>query len=171
MKRTILILIFSLATFTLCSCNNIEEIYGTYVFDEVVYLSELNSVTADYKAEQMADTKYIISENSFEMISPRGADYSSKTQSITYKNEKLDKEQLHSLKMMLDSFFNGTDVTVPQYSKAYKYTLYSEFNGKSSKMKPYIYTMDDEIWVVNYVDNTADHSDLIMSIYKLKQID
>ncbi len=167
MKKTILILlVFSLIICQFGCSNNEKTIYGTYTFDKIIYLSGLSSSTPDYLAEKKAGTKYIINEDSFEIIYPRVADNNHKRK-VNYKREKISKKQTESLVKLFNSY-NFSTVSINKYKKKYKYTMYNEYLGETKKMAPYIYTMDDEVWVVNYVDNTADNSDIVMSIYKLK---
>lgn len=168
MKRIVLLILALSLPLCLFGCGNTKNIYGTYEFETVIFLSALSSASPDFKSEQMQGTNYIIKENSFETIPPKGDDYSSKYDNITYEKTKLSKRQL---KLIEDNLLGFNDqISITHYKKAYQYALYKDNNSKANKPTPYIFEMDDEIWIVNYVDNTADHSNTIISIYKLNRV-
>ena len=151
MKR-IGILIFLLLILSGCS-NNSEQIFGTYVFKEVSYLSPLSSSTKDYIKEHMVGVEYTIepelfkvkyAENSVEIISP------------SYVKENIPKDinklsNIHS--------FIGNEVKN-------QYTILNK-DGRKTHLRLYI--SSDCLWVASYADNTADGSEIIMYIYKLSK--
>jgi uncharacterized lipoprotein NlpE involved in copper resistance len=150
--KKIVILIFLLLILSGCS-NNSEQFFGTYVFEEVSYLSPLSSSTEDYIKEQMSGVEYTISqdlfkiqydENTMEIISPN------------YVRESIPQEttvlsNIHS--------FIGNEVK-------YQYTI---LDKDESKTHLRLYISSDYTWVASYADNTADGSEIIMHIYKLSK--
>lgn len=128
-----------------------RDFYSTYTFEEVSYLSPLSSSTIDYINGRMAGTKYIIEPDIFKIDSP---DNMVEIISPNYVKEEIqnglsDLFDVHTL--------NGTEIE-------YQYTIYNK-DGKRTNWRLYVST--DNLWIASYVDNTANGSEIVMSIYKL----
>lgn len=156
MKRITFLLLMITATGILFACSNKSQngIYGKYEFDKLIYNSLLSSSTPEYVESHMKGTEYIINEGSFEIISP-DSDY--KIDKPTYEKEKLTDDFIQSMN-------NIDKVSISDYKEKYRYSIYAA----DEKINYYLYSLDDELWIGGYADNTANSTDIIMYLYKLK---
>ena len=154
MKKLLSVVAGLLLIVGLTSCNNyLTNFYGTYTFDKVSYLSPVSSATVDYLEEKMAGTRYTIKNDLFKI---EFDDATIEIVSPTYTKEELPK---------LDEMVDAACVIGNEIE--YQYTIYNE-DGSNSGWR--LYASSDTLWVSSYVDNTADGSEIILFIYKLKPI-
>ena len=115
------------------------------------YLSPLSSLTINAKNTQMIGTKYTINASIFEIES---ANDTFTVLSPRYVKEAVPKD----LTIFADvrSFIDKDD--------QYQYNIYQE-NASKTHLRLYLY--DDAILIASYADNTADGSEIIMSICKI----
>lgn len=161
MKRKILFIIVTLLATLILGCNNTKrgEIYGKYKFNDVIYLSSLSSSSIDYIKDNMLKAEYNIEKDNFKIISNEVNYEISKP---IYKKKKMNEDME---KAFSESVLNA--VSIKSYKDKYQYTI---LNSENVKTNFYIYSLDDEVWIGYYVDNTADNSDILMYIYKLEKI-
>ncbi|WBW95197.1 hypothetical protein [Oceanirhabdus sp. W0125-5] len=163
MKKIILLslLFFFVSSLIGCSKDNDLAISGKYEFDSIVYLSPLSSSSKDYLNKKMKGTVYTINKDSFKAVSSENHYEISK---LTYKRNKMDDELVQAFN---DSVWDSSwgNISISEYKERYKYSIYNEQN---EKINFYLYSMDEELWIASYTDNTANNSEIIMSIYKLK---
>jgi hypothetical protein len=155
-KRAFIIIIglISLVYLSGCSIRDEHNIYGTYKFEKVSYLSPLSSSTIDFVNDQMEDTKYTIQADLFKIESK---EYTVEFSSPKYVKEKVQK----------DSSVLSSDIDTLICSDVdYQYTIYDK-DGNKAKWR--LYVSSDCLWIAAYVDNTADGSEIIMYIYKLSK--
>jgi hypothetical protein len=158
MKKNIFLLaLIFLFPNSLLGCSNDMKISGKYKFDEIIYLSYLSSSTKDYINKNMEGTVYTINKDSFEIVSSENHYEISKP---IYKRKKMDDDLIQ---VFNDSIL-GT-LSISEYKEKYQYSIY---NKQNKKMNFYLYSMDDELWIASYTDNTTNNAEIIMSIYKLK---
>ncbi|HWT26675.1 MAG TPA: hypothetical protein VN131_01935 [Mobilitalea sp.] len=152
----IIVLIVMVGFLTGCDKDNIKSIAGEYIYDGIVYMSALSSSSYGYLNARMQGTVYIINEKQFKN------DAVDITQPI-YKKVKIGDSLVNKLK---DSTFGYLSLgSLSVYKDKYQYLIYDN----DEKLMYYIYSMDDEVWVASYIDNTVDKSDVIMYIYRLKK--
>jgi hypothetical protein len=133
-----------------CSNNDKPDFFGNYTFEKVSYLSPLSSSTVDYVNEQMAGTKYTVKADLFKVESNNI--YS--TLEINSPKYVREKVPVNTSKLSDIHSFISKDVQR-------QYTI----DGTHKRL----YISSDSIWIASYVDNTADGSEIIMDIYKLKR--
>ncbi len=141
---------------------NDDAIGGTEIdifeFEELLYLSPLSSSTFDYAENKMKGTKYIISNELFEIDYPDEDDY--KIRNPKYTEEKMTDDMIRAFEKS-----TMTRVSISEYKEKYRYTIYTEENIKTNF---YLYALDGQLWLSSYADNTADKSEITMYIWKLK---
>lgn len=128
-----------------CSDSDKQDFYGTYTFEKVSYLSPLSSSTIDYMNERMAGTKYIIESDLFKI---EDTDKIVEISSPNYVKEEIQND------------------LSPSDDVKYQYTIYSR-DGNKTNLR--LYASSDSMYIASYVDNTADGSEIIMSIFKLSK--
>lgn len=157
MKQKVLFFILIILLSFFYGCSNENSIFGNYEFKDVIFLSPVSSSTIDSMKDKMEGTKYIIqkdvfkitpTDNQFEILNP------------TYKKEKINSDTVEDFNKAV---FNA--VSIEEYKEKYKYTIYTKNN---QKVKYYLYSLDNELWIASYVDNTANKQDLIMYIFQIK---
>lgn len=155
MKRVFILIagLISLVCLSCCSKSDKQDFYGTYTFEKVSYLSPLSSSTIDYINERMVGTKYTIEADLFKIES---ADNTVEISSPNYVKEEIQNDlstlyDVHTL--------DGNEVE-------YQYTI-CNIDGKKANWR--LYVSSDYLWIASYVDNTANSSEIIMSIYKLSK--
>ena len=155
MKRVFILIagLISLVCLSCCSNSNKQDFYGTYTFEKVSYLSPLSSSTIGYINERMVGTKYTIEADLFKIES---ADNTVEISSPNYVKEEIQNDlstlyDVHTL--------DGNEVE-------YQYTICNK-DGKKANWR--LYVSSDYLWIASYVDNTANSSEIIMSIYKLSK--
>jgi hypothetical protein len=125
--------------------------YSKYTFEEVSYLSPLSSSTIDYINERMTGTKYTIEADLFKI--------DSEDSTVEIISPNYVKEEVQNGLLIL------TDVrTLIGNDVKYQYTIYNR-DGKRTNWR--LYVSSDNLWIASYVNNTANGSEIIMSIYKL----
>lgn len=155
MKRVFILIagLISLVCLSCCSKSDKQDFYGTYTFEKVSYLSPLSSSTIGYINERMVGTKYTIEADLFKIES---ADNTVEISSPNYVKEEIQNDlstlyDVHTL--------DGNEVE-------YQYTI-CNIDGKKANWR--LYVSSDYLWIASYVDNTANSSEIIMSIYKLSK--
>lgn len=145
----LLVLIF----FGGCGNKDKNDFYDTYTFKEVTYLSPLSSATKDYLNESMAETKYIIKEDLFKIES---GDDTFEISSPEYVKEdvKIDESPLFDDRILQENEIK------------YQYDIK---NKDGSKTNWRLYASSNYLWIASYVDNTANGSEIIMSIFRLSK--
>jgi len=163
MKKIILLALMLVLGNSLLGCSKDSDIAisGKYEFDEVMYLSPLSSSSKDYINKKNQGTVYTINKDSFEIVSSEN-DY--EISNLIYKRKKMDDDLVQSFNDSVWVSGWGT-VSISEYKEKYQYSIYNEEN---EKINLYLYSMDGELWIASYTDNTANNSEIIMSIYKLK---
>ncbi len=91
MKRAILMIVgFAVIIFLIVLSRSgtadIQNFYGIYTFDKLIYLTPLSSSTLDYANKAKADTKYIIEVDLFKM---EGKEVHVEISSPTYVKEEV----------------------------------------------------------------------------------
>ena len=159
MKKIILLTIIVLTTFSYIGCSNNRDlgISGEFQFEKVVYLSPLSSSTIDYEEKQMEGTIYKINRDNFEIVSSVNQ---YKISDPIYEKIKMDNVLVQTFNYAV---FNSVDIS--KYKEKYQYIIYTSENQKANF---YLYSMDDELWIAAYADNTANKTDIIMNIYKIQ---
>ena len=135
------------------ACNK-ENFYGTYVLDDIVYLSSLSSVSYDYIKSH--DTKFILNKNYFKVES---SDNTLEINNATYKKEKMSKDLVNRFNRAV---FNS--ISLSKFDVKYQYTIYDS-NDEPVNFR--IYLLDNTIWLSAY-HNKAENEYELMNIYKLK---
>lgn len=155
MKRVFILIVglISLVCLSCCSISDKQDFYGTYTFEKVSYLSPLSSCTIDYVNELMAGTKYTIEADLFKIESEGNTVQIS---SPNYVKEKIQSD----LSALYD--IHTLDVNEVEYQ-------YTVCNKDGDKTNWRLYAFSDYLWIASYVDNTANGSEIIMSIYKLSK--
>lgn len=143
----------ALVFFVGCGNKDKHGFYGTYTFKEVTYLSPLSSATIDYLNKSMAETKYIIEKDSFKIES--GND-TFEISSPNYVKEDVQVDE--------SPLFDGR--ILQENEIKYQYNIK---NKDGSKTNWRLYASSNYLWIASYVDNTANGSEIIMSIYKLSK--
>lgn len=155
MKRIILIITGLISLIFLSCSSNLDkrDFFGTYTFEEVAFLSPLSSYSIDHLNEGMKGTKYIISADLFKIESSKDTTI---INSPGYVKEEIPKES-----------FSLSDVRTFIGDKVkYQYNIYDKNRNKTNWR---LYEASDGLWVASYVDNTANGTEIIMSIYKLSK--
>ena len=131
---------------------------GSFEFDRLLYLSPLSSMTFDYAEGTMKGTKYTISDDLFQI------DYPDR-ESFTIRHPIYIKEKMTD--DMVRAFENSTmkTVSISEYTGKYRYTIYTNDNQKTNYR---LYALGDELWLSSFADNTADKSEIVMDLWKLK---
>lgn len=157
MKQKVLFFILIILLSFFDGCSNENSIFGNYEFKDIIFLSPVSSSTVDYMKDKSMGTKYTIQKDIFKIISTENQ---YEILNPTYIKEKINNEIIQSFNF---GVFNS--VSIEEYKEKYRYTIYTKNNQKSNY---YIYSLDNELWIASYVDNTANKKDLIMYIFKIK---
>lgn len=155
MKR-VFILIAGLVLLVCLFCYGIgakNDFYGTYTFEKVSYLAPISSSTIDYINDQMAGTKYIIEADLFKI--------ESKDNPVEISSPNYVKEEIPNGNSTLFDVhtLDGDEIE-------FQYTIY---NKDGSKTYWRLYASSDCLYIASYIDNTANGSEIIKSIYKLSK--
>lgn len=147
MKKAFILMVGLILLIFLSSCSDSDkqDFYGTYTFEKVSYLSPLSSSTIDYMNERMAGTKYTIEADSFKI---EDTDKTVEVSSPNYVKEEIQND------------------LSPSDDVKYQYTIYSKDGDKTNWR---LYASSTSMYIASYVDNTADGSEIIMSIFKLSK--
>lgn len=132
---------------------------GAYEFDGLLYLSPLSSSTFDYAESRMQGTTFTIREELFEINYPEQERYI--IEQPTYTREKMTED-------MILAFEKSTfeKVLISEYKEIDRYAISTQDHIQTNF---YLYAMDDQLWLSSYADNTADKSEITMSVWKLKR--
>ncbi len=158
MKQKVLFFILIILLSFFYGCSNENSIFGNYEFKDVIFLSPLSSSTVDYMKDKMKGTKYTIQKDIFS-ISSKDNQY--EILNPTYIKEKIDDN-------IIQDFNNAVfkdSISFNEYKEKHRYTIYSK---NKQKAKYYLYSLDNELWIASYVDNTANKQDIIMYIFRIK---
>ncbi len=130
-----------------------------YEFDGLLYLSPLSSSTFDYAESRMLGTRFTIGEERFEINYPEQDRYI--IEQPTYTRETMTED-------MILAFEKSTfdKVLISEYKEIERYSISTRDHLKTNF---YLYALDDQFWLSTYADNTADKSEITLSIWKLKQ--
>jgi hypothetical protein len=131
---------------------------ATYRFETLLYLSPLSSATLDYAESRMKDAQCIIGTDQFSIDNPNENNYYKIADPIYVKSEFTEQ--------MAADFVKSTfqKISIENYKEKYRYNI---FTGDNKNTNYSFYLMDDELWLASYVDNTADGSEIIMTLWKL----
>lgn len=132
---------------------------GVYEFDGLLYLSPLSSSTFDYAESRMQRTRFTISEEIFEINYPEEDRY--RIEQPTYTRETMTED-------MILAFEKSTfdKVLISEHKKIDRFAISTQDHIKTNF---YLYALDDQLWLSSYADNTADKSEITMSVWKLKR--
>jgi hypothetical protein len=131
---------------------------GSFEFDQLLYLSPLSSSTFDYAESQMNGTKFKISDDLFEIDYPNWDDF--RIRRPVYAREAMTDDMIRTFENSMKG-----KVSISEYTRKYRYTIYMNGDHKTNYR---LYALDDELWLSSYADNTADKSEIVMNLWKLK---
>lgn len=153
LKKLFLLAAVLISLAFLPGCNNRTEklFFDTYTFEEVSYLSPASSSTVDYLNKIMAGSKYTITAD---LLKFKYFEATVEIDSPKYMKEEIPNES--SPLFDVHAYF-GDKVK-------YQYSIYDKA-GKKTYWR--LYLSSDCLWIATYNDNTANGSEIIMSIYKL----
>jgi hypothetical protein len=152
-KSAISILFLTFLLFGLIGCGDdgMKDLYGTYIFEEVSYISPLSSSFENSITERMTGTEYIVGADLFRI---GYADDPVEINMPVYKKEKPFK----GLNMISDIGPSFDEKVI------YQYTIYTK---NDTAIHQRLYVSQDHLWIASYTDNTADGSEIIMHIYMI----
>ncbi|QOX64983.1 M56 family metallopeptidase [Anoxybacterium hadale] len=132
---------------------------ATYRFDKILYLSPLSSATLDYAENRMKEAQCIIGTERFSIDNPNENNHYEIASPIYIKSEFTEQ--------MTADFEKSTfqKISIKKYKEKYRYNV---FTGDHKNTNYCFYLMDNELWLASYADNTADGSEIIMTLWKLK---
>ena len=163
MKRTITLTACLAIVLCLIACGNKKEksdYFGTYIYEEVSYLSPISSSSKDFFEEEMSGTKYTIEDNLFKI---EDAD----TTTVEIESPKYVREEVSADKNILSNEAKLSDVqSIIGEDIQYQFKIYKE-DGRKTNWK--LYVSKDALWVATYFDNTADGSEYISNIVKVSK--
>ncbi len=138
-----------------CDSDANLPIYGTYTMDELIYHSSLNTSTYDQTAEQLKDTKFIIKEKEFKILSSENTFELSKPSYVTRKmNDELTEQfQAAALNM----------ISITEYKYKYQYDVYDD----KERTEYRLYLMDDELWLAIYT-TTVQGDEMLLDLLSLQ---
>ncbi len=136
----------------LASCSAKADIYGTYTFDKVSFISPVSSLTADYLNEKLQGTEFSIEQDEFSIAF---ADAQIKIASPTYTKEEIPTDQ--------DVLSDASCVIGNEIE--YQYTIYNE-DGDFTGWR--LYASKDTLWISSYVEDFSERGEITLFIYKLK---
>jgi len=134
------------------SSPDLKDFYGTYTFDELIYLTAFSSSTLDYASEAMEDTKYTIEADVFKV---EGKDINVELSSPSYvKGEvQFDPEPLFD------------DQIKQEYGLKYQYDI-KDKDGNKTEWR--LYVSSGDLFVASY-HTSPNGSEIIWEIAKLSQ--
>ena len=162
----ILTVILCVAVIISCAANPMEntgakasdKLYGNYMFEKQVYMNPLSSFIAfdGYKEY------YTLTENMLILTNEAG---NQQRFEVTYEQTAVDEDEFNN-SFMIDGF-GIPDISF--YKNMYQYTL-ADASGSAIYR---IYSLDDEIWLVQIHRDTANtqKSEYIWNIYKITRFD
>jgi hypothetical protein len=157
MKRVVLLIVgfVSIIFLIFLSYNGNAEkqnFYGTYTFDELIYLTGLSSSSLDYANKTMADTKYTIEADLFKI---EGKDINVEISSPSYVKEdvQFDSSPLFDDRILQDNGFK------------YQYDI-KDKDGNKTKWR--LYVSRECLFIASY-HNSAFGSEVIWEIAKLSK--
>jgi hypothetical protein len=157
MKRVVLLIvgIVSIIFLIFLSCNGNtkkQDFYGTYTFDELIYLTALSSSSLDYANKTMTDTKYTIEANLFKI---EGKDFNVEISSPSYVREdvQVDSSPIFDERILKNNRFK------------YQYDIKDQDGNKTMWR---LYVSPECLFVASYRDS-AFGSEVIWEIAKLSK--
>lgn len=130
--------------------GNIQDFYGTYTFDELIYLTGLSSSSIDYANKARADLKYTIEADLFKI---EGKDINVEITSPSYVKSELQ----------FDSFPSFDHHILRDNGLKYQYDIKDK---EGSKTMWRIYISQKDIFVASY-RNSANNTEFTWDIAKL----
>lgn len=155
MKRVVLIIVgfVSISFLIILSCNgnaDIQDFYGTYTFDKLIYLTAFSSSSLDYANKSMVDTKYTIEADLFKI---EGKDSNVEISSPSYVKEdvQFDSSPLFDVHILQDNGFK------------YQYDIRDKDGNKTNWR---LYVSHECLFVASY-HNSSYGSEVIWEIARL----
>jgi hypothetical protein len=132
--------------------QNLQDFYGTYTFDELIYLTGLSSSTLDYANKTRSETKYTIEADLFKIV---GKDINVEIISPSYIKEDIQADSFPSFEqhILKDNGFK------------YQYDI-KDKNG--NKIMWRLYISGKNIFVASY-HNSAYDTEFTWDIAKLSR--
>lgn len=131
---------------------NIQDFYGTYTFDELIYLTGLSSSSADYANKARADTKYTVESDLFKI---EGKDINVEITSPSYIKSKIQ----------YDSFPSYDRHILKENGLNYQYDIRDK---DGNKIMWRLYVSRKDIFVASY-RNSAYDTEFTWDIAKLSR--
>ncbi len=157
MKRVVLLIVGFVSIILLIFLSSIgnadkQDFYGTYTFDELIYLTGLSSSSLDYANKTMADTKYTIEADLFKID---GKDFNVEISSPSYVKGEV---QFNSSPLFDDHILQDHWIK-------YQYDI-KDKDGNKTKWRLYV---SPECLFVAFFHNSAYGSEVIWEIVKLSK--
>ena len=157
MKRVVLLIVgfVSIIFLIFLSCNgnaDKQDFYGTYTFDELIYLTALSSSSLDYANKTMADTKYTIEADLFK-IEDKNFKVEISSPSYVKEDVQFDSSPLFDDHILQDNGFK------------YQYDI-KDKDGNKTKWR--LYVSPECLFVASY-HNSDYGSEAIWKIAKLSK--
>ena len=155
MKRVVLLMVgfVSIIFLIFLSWNgdaDTQDFYGTYTFDELIYLTALSSSSLDYANKTMVDTKYTIEADLFKI---EGRDSNVEISSPSYAKEDVQFD--------ISPLFD--DHILQDHGIKYQYDVMDK-DGNNTNWK--LYVSPEGLFVASY-HNSSYGSEVIWEIAKL----
>ena len=155
MKRVVLLMVgfVSIIFLIFLSWNgdaDAQDFYGTYTFDELIYLTALSSSSLDYANKTMVDTKYTIEADLFKI---EGRDSNVEISSPSYAKEDVQFD--------ISPLFD--DHILQDHGIKYQYDVMDK-DGNNTNWK--LYVSPEGLFVASY-HNSSYGSEVIWEIAKL----
>jgi hypothetical protein len=129
-----------------------QDFYGTYTFDELIYLTGLSSSSIDYANKTKADTKYTIEADLFKI---EGKEFNIEISSPSYVKEDV---QFDSSPLFDDNILQHNGFR-------YQYDI-KDKDGNKTKWRLYV---SAEYLFVAFYHNSSYGSEVIWEIAKLSK--
>ena len=157
MKRFVLLIVgfVSIIFIIFLSCNgdaDKQDFYGTYTFDELIYLTGLSSSSIDYANKTKTDSKYIIKEDLFRI---EDKDFEVEIISPSYSKEDV---QFNSSPLFDDHILKDNGIK-------YQYDI-KDKDGNKTMWR--LYVSPEGLFVATY-HNSAYGAEVIWEIAKLSR--
>lgn len=158
MKRVVLLIVgFVLIIFILILSFNGRadkvSFYGTYTFDELIYLTAFSSSTLDYANKEWEATKYTIEADLFKI---ENKDFNVEISSPSYVKGDAQFDS---------SFLLFSEHILQDMGVKYQYDI---IDKEGNKTKWRLYVSPEYLFVASY-NNTAKGSEIIWEIAKLSR--
>lgn len=155
-KKVFITIILSLIIFLIgCSNNGNKKVFGEYTPKEILYVSASSSVSRITREKHLANAKYIIEKDKFEINSP-GEEY--KISNPIYEIKEMNDELIEAFNhAVLDT------ISIAGYKDRKQYIIKKEENWATPY---YLYSLDKELWIASY--GVVKNKYFIKYLYKLK---